>query len=413
MTRMDGVDDLSKIDFIAGGGGKSLRQWILTGCNLKVLNETDFNGLNNLEELDIRVNLLETIEAGSFAPLKNLQKLSLAGNFLNETSMGPEIWKGLKNLDTLDLGWNELFILPADSFKGLNTLTSLSLRHNEKLQKIEMGAFTDLNKVQFLNLSGTAMTKIEHSIMKELISLQEIHLSNCNISSIEAGTFDLQKSTLQKLSLNGNQLRNLDIKVLKELYSIQEIDLTESSRPFFLMGSSETKCSRPYTKEGLGILELTQEDLNIVYNATYDTTTTTTTTVATRIEATTASSNDFENITAINFEEIFHVVGVNGNDTLDAIEDARKPPYDINKVKYGQKTTSKNPTNSLFATIAGSALVVITVVSILLMVRHRRSAIRLNNEISAEAADKRISTSTKRIEKSIQNNKNNGVTTAV
>uniref|UniRef100_A0A914YDC5 Uncharacterized protein n=1 Tax=Panagrolaimus superbus TaxID=310955 RepID=A0A914YDC5_9BILA len=385
MTRMDGVDDLSKIDFIAGGGGKSLRQWILTGCNLKVINETDFNGLNNLEEFDLRVNLLETIEAGSFAPLKNLQKLSLAGNFLNETSLGPEIWRGLENLDTLDLGWNELFILPADSFKGLNALTSLSLRHNEKLQNIEMGAFNNLNKVQFLNLSGTAITKIEHSTMKELLLLQELHLSNCKINSIESGTFDLQKSTLQKLFLNGNQLQSIDIKVLKELYSIQEIDLSnnpwlcdqnikklidwirntyksaaESSKPFFLMSSSETKCSRPYTKEGLRILELTTEDLNIVYNETLDTTTTTI--VSTKTEATTTvSANNLENITAINFEEIFHVVGDKSNDTLDAIEDARKPAYDINKVKYGQKTTSKNPTNSLFATIAGSALVVITI----------------------------------------------------
>uniref|UniRef100_A0A914YHG8 Uncharacterized protein n=1 Tax=Panagrolaimus superbus TaxID=310955 RepID=A0A914YHG8_9BILA len=102
------------------------------------------------------------------------------------------------------------------------------------------------------------------------------------------------------------------------------------------MSSSETKCSRPYTKEGLGILELTTEDLNIVYNETLDTTTI----VSTKTEATTTvSANNLENITAINFEEIFHVVGDKSNDTLDAIEDARKPAYDINKVKYGQKTT--------------------------------------------------------------------------
>ena len=124
MTRMDGLDSLSKIKF--GSNGKNLRQWILTGCNLKIINETDFDGLENLEELDLRVNLLEAIETASFASLKNLRSLSLAGNFLREFEFEP-----------LDLGWNEIRILRSHSFQGLGgSLRSLSLRHNEKLQQV-------------------------------------------------------------------------------------------------------------------------------------------------------------------------------------------------------------------------------------------------------------------------------------
>lgn len=48
---MDGVESLSTIDFIAGGGGKSLQQWSLTGCNLKALNNSDFLALENLQEV--------------------------------------------------------------------------------------------------------------------------------------------------------------------------------------------------------------------------------------------------------------------------------------------------------------------------------------------------------------------------
>ena len=93
--------------------------------------------LENLEELDLRVNLLEAIETAAFSPLKNLRSLSLAGNFLREFEFEPSLWTGLETLESLDLGWNEIRILRSHSFQGLeNSLKSLSLRHNEKLQEV-------------------------------------------------------------------------------------------------------------------------------------------------------------------------------------------------------------------------------------------------------------------------------------
>jgi len=63
------------------------------------------------------------------------------------------------------------------------------------------------------------------------------------------------------------------------------------------------------------------------------------------------------------------------------IEDEKKPKYDINVVRYGQKTTSKNPTNSLFATVAVTLLVITTIIGILLVVRQNKSGQR-NSEKS-------------------------------
>ncbi|KAE9549912.1 hypothetical protein FO519_006877 [Halicephalobus sp. NKZ332] len=379
---MDGLNSLSKINF--GKSGRNLRQWILTGCNLKIINETDFEGLENLEELDLRVNLLEAIEPASFSHLKSLRTLSLAGNFLREFELEPNLWTGLETLESLDLGWNEIRILRSHSFQGLgDSLRSLSLRHNEKLQQIENGAFDGLSGLQFLNLSGTSLKEIRKSTFDHLSSLEELHLSEGQISSVEPGSFEIMKDNLEKLSLNNNKLTNIEKSVLKPLTKLEEINLSqnpwicddqiwglidwvrktyisaaETSRAFFLFDSNLTQCARPYFKQHTVLLELKQSDLS-PYDESTDTT------IPPQVTTT----------------QIFHVIGEEGNETLDAIEDKKKPKYDINVVKFGQKTTSKNPTNSLFATVAVALLVVATIVGILLVVRQNKSGQR-NSEKS-------------------------------
>uniref|UniRef100_A0AC34QW30 Uncharacterized protein n=1 Tax=Panagrolaimus sp. JU765 TaxID=591449 RepID=A0AC34QW30_9BILA len=388
MTRIDGMDSLSKINF--GNNGKNLKQWILTGCNLKSINKTDFDGLENLQELDLRVNLIETIEPLSFSSLKSLQVLSLAGNYLREADLGPELWQGLDNLESLDLGWNEIKLLKSDAFKNLRSLKSLSLRHNEKLQQIETGAFQELSNLQFLNLSGSFLKKINKSDFEGLVSLKELHLSKSRIQSIENDSFDFLSETLEKLSMDGNNLTWLDASVLKPLHNLKEINLSmnpwlcsiqiqpmiewvrktyisaaESSREFFFLNSSSTLCARPYSKQGRALMDLKVEELTS-YDESIDTTTQS-------IVSTTQVQNDLENTTFINFDDLFHIIGIEGNETLDAIEDTKKPKYDINVVRYGQKTTSKNPTNSMFATVTVTLLVIVTVFGILMIVRRNKS----------------------------------------
>uniref|UniRef100_A0A7E4UNE6 Leucine-rich repeat domain-containing protein n=1 Tax=Panagrellus redivivus TaxID=6233 RepID=A0A7E4UNE6_PANRE len=394
MTRMDGVDDLDKLGFERNGGGKNLKEWTLTGCSLKAINDTPFEGLGNLEELDIRVNLIENIEPGTFEPLRNLRKLSLAGNFLRESMFDSNVFEGLESLEFLDLGWNEIKVLHAGVFDSLGkTLNSLSLRHNEKLVQIEPSTFSGLNHLKFLNLSGTALEKVEKSTFKPLAELEELHLSHTHISEIESGAFNAQNETLRVLSLNGNQLTQFDFNAtLKPLHSLEQIDLSknpwlcdaaiwqavtwvqktyrnaaETSREFFLLNSADTQCARPYNLAGRGLLDLVQDDLPVEYDAGTDTTTPAATTEAS------TDDGEGETSTLINFGELLHVVGTSGNDTLDAIEDEGKPKYDINTVRFGQKTTSKNPTNSMFATITVTLLVIVTVIGILFVVRRNKT----------------------------------------
>ena len=197
---------------------------------------------------------------------------------------------------------------------------------------------------------------MEKSVLKPLTKLEEINLS-------------------QNPWLCDVHIWNL-IDWVRKTY----ISAAESSREFFLFDSNATQCARPYSKQHTVLLELKQSDLS-----SYDESTDTTTP---RVTTTTQSDLDTENVTLINFDDVslfprihcshvwfqfFHVVGEEGNNTLDAIEDKQKPKYDINTVRYGQKTTSKNPTNSLFATVAVTLLVIATIVGILLVVRQNVS----------------------------------------
>lgn len=86
----------------------------------------------------MRVNLIESLEPGSFSGLSNLERMSLAGNFLRDSQINADRWTDLKYLTQLDLGWNEIKVLCTNSFgpEVGNNLHILSLRSNEKLIKV-------------------------------------------------------------------------------------------------------------------------------------------------------------------------------------------------------------------------------------------------------------------------------------
>ena len=85
-------------------------------------------------QLDLRVNLIRQIHCDSFESLPKLQRLSLAGNFLNRTEEC--VWNGLRQLKELDLGWNE-FRTVENSFSNIaSTLELLDFRHNINLNMV-------------------------------------------------------------------------------------------------------------------------------------------------------------------------------------------------------------------------------------------------------------------------------------
>uniref|UniRef100_A0A1I7WRY7 Toll-like receptor 7 n=1 Tax=Heterorhabditis bacteriophora TaxID=37862 RepID=A0A1I7WRY7_HETBA len=80
LSRADGVFEPPTSLFTSVPELKTLK---LSGCSIPKLERGEFSSLKNLEQLDLRVNLIENISAYAFDGLSNLKRLSLAGNYIS------------------------------------------------------------------------------------------------------------------------------------------------------------------------------------------------------------------------------------------------------------------------------------------------------------------------------------------
>ncbi|VDK46967.1 unnamed protein product [Anisakis simplex] len=395
------VLDLSKADgiseFPVGIFEKltKLEKLLLMGCSLTTITNQTFRGLNNLIELDLRVNLIREMECAAFQSIPNIRRLSLAGNYLNITQ--PCFWNDLNKIEELDLSWNELSQLPAQSFSQLGkTLRILNLRHNTNLTHIDDYAFDNLTNVIRLNLSNTAITNVNAAHFASLISLQAIDLSNSQLHSVVSQSFAKQFSTLQQLMLNNNQLRTLPPQFIEHLQQLKQLDISsnlwlcdeamknviteinekyaiaaQTSKEFLLINANNTICDRPYSLRGEVITDI-DSNLLVEYNPIIDTTTTTTTQrpiTTIDIDTTNTLFTFFPNEAFIGKDD------EQGNsEHSKAISGQRAPPeYDINV----HQTLTNNSDQQFMATLialgvmlAVSAAVTIAVV---LYVKKRKS----------------------------------------
>ena len=145
LTDLTGLQSIPNIDQIT--------ELYLNDNQLQTLPADIFNDLNNLDSLYLHNNQLTTLPADIFNGLNNLDTLSLYNNQL--TTLPAGIFNGLNNLDTLSLYSNQLTTLPADIFSGLNNLQHLYLSNNQ-LQTLPVTTFNGLSSLQVLDLRGNS-----------------------------------------------------------------------------------------------------------------------------------------------------------------------------------------------------------------------------------------------------------------
>ena len=87
-----------------------------------------FDGLDNLNHLNVHQNKITSLPAGVFDGLGNLEILSLGQNEITEVAAG--VFDNLGSLRTLLLTGNRISELPSGAFKGLDSLVSLDLSGN-------------------------------------------------------------------------------------------------------------------------------------------------------------------------------------------------------------------------------------------------------------------------------------------
>ncbi|CAG9562611.1 unnamed protein product [Danaus chrysippus] len=213
-----------------------------------------FNGLRELQLLDLGKNNLKNIPSEIFCPLENLQTLNLTNNrmkSIDRLGFGKSCGTGLRSLD---ISQNELKSLSEESeISGLRHLQELKLQHNN-ISDISDEIFNGLISLRILNISYNNLQLIPEGIFANTKELREIYLNNNQLFELARGVFhrleqllvlDLSNNQLSSahidggtfislirlviLNLSNNALTRIDGKTFKDLFFLQILDLKNNS----------------------------------------------------------------------------------------------------------------------------------------------------------------------------------------
>ena len=195
----------------------------------KSINEKSIIKLNNLKKLTKLKNLslecyldLYVIDENTFNGLNNLENLNLLYNYI--TKINPSTFINLEKLKELNLSGNELEEINKDTFNGLNNLENLNLSSN-KLKKINSFAFNGLNNLKNLNLSDNKLEEINKDTLNGLNNLENLNLLSNKLKKINPFAFIyLKKLKNIDLLINNDSLKNNYLNLIKNIDNIKNIN---------------------------------------------------------------------------------------------------------------------------------------------------------------------------------------------
>ena len=177
MNRLDeGNVTLSSDVFAYLTGLKKLNLW---DNGLGSLPEGVFDDLTSLEELDVGSNwIVSGLYGDIFKDLSSLKVLKLNGAKAKDNgsrSLHRDLFDGLSNLEELNIGDNKLTSLHEDLFDGLSSLKTLSIRANE-ITSLPEGIFDDLDSLEYLYLHQNKTAALPDGIFEGLANLYRINM---------------------------------------------------------------------------------------------------------------------------------------------------------------------------------------------------------------------------------------------
>ncbi|CAK6435440.1 unnamed protein product [Pipistrellus nathusii] len=159
-------------------GLTALHQLHLGNNSISRINRDGWSFCQKLHELTLSFNNLTRLDEGSLADLSSLSILRLSHNSISHIAEGA--FKGLRNLRVLDLGHNEISGTIEDTsgaFTGLDSLSKLSLSGN-KIKSVAKRAFSGLDSLEHLNLGENAIRSVQFDAFAKMKNLKELRISS-------------------------------------------------------------------------------------------------------------------------------------------------------------------------------------------------------------------------------------------
>ena len=220
--------ELKKIcEYIASCNCRNYKEIVASDNMISTLDKASLKGCEGITVLDLSNNILEELAEDAFAELNFLSLLDLSGNRLSSiyNSSGQTFLRNIPSLMTLYLhgnynsshGWRHSY----PKFVNLQNLSTLKM---DGLYDTAFGQYyRNLPSFKRLSLSGESgqcnQTHLRNNTFENTPRLQELLLANCNLVSIDSGTF-IPLTQLKNLDLSGNS--QLGFRTLRNIsYGLQ------------------------------------------------------------------------------------------------------------------------------------------------------------------------------------------------
>ncbi|KAM8845473.1 vasorin b [Spinachia spinachia] len=204
----------------------------------------DFEGLENLEMLDLSQNKLTELADRVFEPLTSLRNLDLSSNQI--THISEDCFQGMALLERLYLSSNHIETIHPTAFNGLEHLLELKLQGNQltSLPALSMPRLllldlrfnvlptlgpSDLQtpNLESLKLGGVGLISLDKELIRSLKNLHELDVSGNQLESFPSALKETQG--LIHLTMAGNPMGPLKVQDLQNLGELQELDISSLS----------------------------------------------------------------------------------------------------------------------------------------------------------------------------------------
>lgn len=209
------------IDTTAFACIKDISDLDLSHNKVKSLPSLVFKGMRKLLVLHLNDNNLKSLPEGLFNDLESLLMLYLHSNSISY--LPDTIFQHLSFLRVLSLSTNDLAELNENILSNLNELRQLDISSNKI--KYLINAFSNNNKLKKLVMSQNKGLLLLNNSLTGLFELTDLHLNECNITSLPTGLFENMESILSLFMYN-NRLKVINSLTFGDLKRLQVLDLS-------------------------------------------------------------------------------------------------------------------------------------------------------------------------------------------